>query len=84
MTKLPLQEAISKLAKQSLANSRVFTKYEQTEAIQCRCKTAFGFPLSLSELFLESKKKENSNDFCGVRSNKNEPEGEIMCLQVVD
>lgn len=37
MTKLRLQKAISKLAKESLANSKVSPKYEQTEAIWYSC-----------------------------------------------
>lgn len=41
MTKLRLQEAISELAKESLVNSKVLTKYERTEAICCNCKTVF-------------------------------------------
>lgn len=62
MTKLRRQEAISKLAKQSLANSKVFTKYEQTEANRSSCESRVPFfPPSLSELFLESKKKEKLN-----------------------
>lgn len=83
MTKLRLQEAISELAKESLVNSKVFSKYEQTEAIQCGCKTVFLFLQPVKTVPGKQRKSKTSAEICSVWSNKNEPEGEIMCPQVL-